>query len=71
MVAWLIANADATDTYCRVLRKLHSHFGTGTLMLASAKHPQAARVDCFDDDFLDAFSYVIKALTAKKAHHPL
>lgn len=71
MAAWLIVQADAGDRYRKRLRKAHPRFGTGTLMSVASKYPQSARIDCFDSDALDAFTHVIKALAAQKAHQPL
>lgn len=71
MAARLLAEATLADKYRKRLRTPHPQFGTGTLMSAAAKYPQAARLECFDGDVLDAFSDVINALTAKLTHHPL
>jgi len=71
MVAQMLAQAETADKYRRRLRKPHPQFGSGTLMSVAVKYPQAVRVDCFDDDALDAFSHVIKALIVQKAHHSL
>jgi len=67
-MADLCARADIADRYRKRLRRLHPHYGDGSLMTAAMEQGIALRPTACDDQVLTCLQIAIAVLLDKTTH---